>query len=89
MSDASPRLFNANAFICVEGADRFINSSEHLRCLFNFQGRIDLDQATEDGLPLARVEAGQLLEDFPYAHSIEINATVPMRQRSTFHPQIS
>jgi hypothetical protein len=68
LSDAAPRLFNANTLIWVEGTDRFINRREHLRCFFHFQRRIDLDQAAEDGLPFARVEPGQFLEDFPYAH---------------------
>jgi len=68
LSDAAPRLFNANTFIRVEGTDRFINRREHLRCFCYFQRRVDFDQAAEDGLPFACVEPGQLIEDFTYAH---------------------
>ncbi len=76
LSEAPSRLFNANTLVRVERADSFINRREHLRCFFYFQSGIDLDQSAEDGLPFARIEAGQFLKDFPYAHRSRLRQSV-------------
>jgi hypothetical protein len=83
-----PRLFNANTFIRVEGADRFVDCREHFRGFLHFQSRIDLDQAAEDGLPFARVESWQFLKDFPYAHKFRLRQPIS-GGNDRFHPQIT
>jgi len=88
LSDAPPRLINADTFIRVESADRFIDRGQHFRCVVHVQRRIDLYQATKDGLPFACVKAGQLLRGFPLRSWSEITTVRQRRQRS-FHPQIA